>query len=319
MLKTELLYHLEKYKGQIVTGGDLARQFHVSRTAVWKAINALRQEGNQIESLPNSGYRLLEQSDGLSEQCILEGLTTQTLGRAMLLLESVDSTNHYIRMQDASALPEGFTVIADEQTDGKGRLGRAFYSPAHEGIYMSILLKPRIALRQVPFLTLCTAVAVCLAVEKVTGAQVQIKWVNDIFYQGKKLCGILTEGVISAELGTVDHVVVGVGINTGNVAHEVTGIASSLRQTPGSPGIRNRLIAAVLNQLEPLYKDFLAGKKQPILRAYTDRLLMIGQTVTVKQPEGNFQATAAGVNEWGELLVQKANGEVIAVTASQIC
>ncbi|MEM1485886.1 biotin--[acetyl-CoA-carboxylase] ligase [Oscillospiraceae bacterium PP1C4] len=318
MLQKEILYLLEQNKGKIMTGGELAKQFQVSRTAVWKAINTLREDGNEIESYPNSGYMLLENSDGLSEQSIEKNLTTQKLGRTLKVLKTVDSTNQYIKIQDVAALPEGYTVISNEQTNGRGRLGRVFYSPLSQGVYLSILLRPQIALKEVPFLTLCTAVAVCRAIEIVCSIQVGIKWVNDIFYNGKKLCGILTEGVISAEMGAAEYVVIGIGINTGKVAAQVEDIATSIRSAGNVYGARNRLIAEILNQLESIYFDFLDGKKQAILNAYTEKLFIIGHDVTVQRTNESYPATVIGINDSGELLVKNKDGETLCVGTGEI-
>lgn len=317
MLKADILYLFEKRKGEIVTGGELARAFGVSRSAVWKAVRTLRGEGNQIESFPNSGYKLLEQSDGLSEQSVSESLTTQKLGRALELLKTVGSTNQHVKSLNAAALPDGYTVVSNEQTSGRGRQGRPFYSPANEGVYLSVLLKPNISLKDVPLITLCAAVAVCRAVKSVSGIDAGIKWVNDIYYNGKKLCGILSEGVVSAELGTLESVIVGIGINTGSVAKEIENIATSLRSANTPSGIRNRLIAEILNQLEPLYFNCLKNNRKAILEAYTEKLFIIGREVTVDLPGKSFRAVVKGVNDSGELLVTDAEGETFGVSSGE--
>lgn len=318
MLKEDLLYLLEKNKGKVVSGGELSRQLNVSRNAIWKAIKVLRQEGSKIESLPNSGYLLLEDSDGLSKQSISDHLTTKKIGQSMEMLKTIDSTNQYLKSLNTSLLPEGHTVISNEQTAGKGRLGRTFYSPAGEGIFLSVLLKPLIPIKEVTFLTLCAATAVCQAIEKVCGIRSEIKWVNDIFYQGKKLCGILTEGSVSAEMGTLDYVIIGIGINTGKIPEEVEQIATSLSLENQEQGIRNGLTAEVLNQLESIYHTFLNGEKQEILDSYSERLFILGQTVTIRMPEKSYQGTVMGLNDSGQLLVKDGDGNIHTVIAGEI-
>ncbi|WRS27261.1 biotin--[acetyl-CoA-carboxylase] ligase [Oscillospiraceae bacterium MB08-C2-2] len=318
MLQEKLLYLLEQSKGQLITGGELAKALGVSRTAIWKGINTLREKGHEIEALPNSGYRLLAGSDGLSRQSIADALKTEKIGQSLVLLDTVDSTNAYLKALDTALLPDGHTVIANEQTQGRGRLGRTFHSPAGQGIYLSVLLRPQIALEEVPLLTVCAALAVYRAIGQVCGLETHIKWVNDIFYEGKKLCGILTEGLISAEMGTVESVVVGIGVNTGAVAEEVESIAATLAPLRAGRGIRNQLAAEILNQLEAVVLDFLSGKRQEILEAYTQRLFIIGKEIVVHLPRESFEATAVGLDDAGSLLVRNRQGQTVAVRAGEV-
>lgn len=319
MLQERVLYILEQNRGRLVTGGEIAKKLGVSRTAIWKTINALRQNGNDIKSMPNSGYRLTDNSDGLTAQSIHDCLTTQRLGRSIEFLKTVHSTSQHLKAQDSSALSEGHVVIADEQTGGRGRLNRPFYSPAHNGIYLSCFLKPPIPLSETPFLTICAAVAVCRAIESICNIQVGIKWVNDIYHDGKKLCGILTEAFVSAEMQSVDYTIIGIGVNTGNVAPEVKDIATSTYLATGIRGIRNHLIAEILNQFERIYLNYtIHGKKKEILAAYTEKLFILGKHVEVVGSNGSFVATALGVNDSGGLIVKHTNGEIIHVSAGEI-
>jgi len=319
MLKEKILYILEKNKGKLVTGGEIARELGVSRTAVWKAVALLREEGNEIESIPNSGYRLVDNSDGLSLQSIKDNLRTKKFGQNMELLKTVGSTNQYLKEQDTTALPEGHVVTADEQTAGKGRLGRTFYSPIHSGIYLSCLLKPRITFAETPFLTICAAVAVCRAIEGIFPIKVDIKWVNDIFYQGKKLCGILTEAFITAEMQSVDYAIVGIGVNTGEVAEQVADIATSTYIASGIRGVRNILAAEILNQLEQVYLDYTErGKKQEILSAYAEKLFIMGKQVEVVGTKECYSAKVLGVSESGALIVKNGEGKTIHVSTGEI-
>jgi BirA family biotin operon repressor/biotin-[acetyl-CoA-carboxylase] ligase len=198
-------------------------------------------------------------------------------------------------------------------------LQRTFFSPAQQGIYLSILLRPSIPLTETPFLTLCAAVAVCRALEETCAMRAGIKWVNDIFYEGKKLCGILTEAVVTAELQAVEYAVVGIGLNTGAVSPEVRQIATSVREATGLTGIRNRLIAAILDEFERVYGEFTQqGKKAEILADYSSRLFIVGRRVAVSDPKGDYEATVYGLDEEGGLLLQSDNGDILRLGAGEI-
>ena len=319
MLHERVLYILEQNRGRIVTGGDIAVRLGVSRTAVWKAVAALREDGNDIKSVPNSGYRLSEDSDGLCGAIIEDYLKTRFIGRSLEILDEIDSTNTYLCSRDAAILPDGHTVLARHQTRGKGRLGRPFACTRGGGIYMSVLLKPEMALSEVPFITICAAVAVVRAIKDVCGANAGIKWVNDIYLGEKKLCGILTEASVTAEVGAIDRAVVGIGINTGEVSPEVRDIATSIYEQTGLRGIRCRLIAAVLTQFEAIYSDYCQnGKKSDILSEYCERLFVLGRQVQVAEHGRAYTASVLGIDESGCLIVKRADGEVIHLSAGEI-
>jgi BirA family biotin operon repressor/biotin-[acetyl-CoA-carboxylase] ligase len=305
MLKDDVLYILERQRGQLVTGGWLAKKLGVSRTAIWKTIHALEEDGNTIRSQRGSGYRLEENSDALSARLITKGLTTEFLGRKLIFLPTVHSTNQYLREFAEAEAVSGTVVIADEQTGGRGRRNRPFLSPKGEGVYLSLLLRLDRAGMDIRPLTLCAAVAVAQAIEAVCGAQAAIKWVNDVYLGGRKVSGILTEAVLSAELQELTTVVVGIGINTGSIPEEISGIATSIREAAGVRGIRNRLAATVLNRFEPLYRAYAErGDKQALMREYEGRLFILNKTVTVTAAEQTYTATVTGIDETGALLVR---------------
>ena len=319
MLQEKVLYILEKNRGKVITGGEISRQLGVSRNAVWKAINSLKQNGNNIESLPNKGYRLAVDSDGLCKQIIQEMLTTEKLGSRIQLLETIDSTNTYLKQQDLSNMQEGFVVLADEQTGGRGRLNRFFFSPKHSGVYLSVLLKPNLPPEKSRLLTICAAVAVSNALHKVCGVISQIKWVNDIFVGGKKICGILTEASLSAEMQSLDYVIVGIGINTGEIPEEIEDIATSVLEVTGEKGFRNKLVAEILNQLEKVYFAYLlAGKESEILSAYSEKLIYINEKVLVKMYDETFAAIVLGIDDTGSLIVENDEGQVLHINTGEI-
>ena len=319
VLKKEVLYVLEQKKGDVVTGGELAETFGVSRTSIWKVIHALKADGNEIITVPNVGYRLLPTNDTLSEKVISDKLTTDFIGRNMMLLSSVHSTNQYLKEMDTSCIPEGYTVIADEQLNGRGRYGREFVSAKGKGIYMSILLRPNNAGGNIRLLTVCTAVAVSKAVENVCGVHSDIKWVNDIFLNGKKLCGILTEAVLSGEIGEVDTVIVGIGINTDTVPDQIKDIATSVKQETGLHGIRNGLIAEVLNQFEAVYLDYGdKAKMRDILDYYDSRLFIKGREVVVNNYQDKYTAQVLGIDDVASLVVKTPKGNIEHITSGEI-
>lgn len=319
MLKNSVLYLLEQQKGNIVTGGQLANSLGVSRNAIWKSIHSLQKDGNEIVSIPNSGYKLLPTNDTLFEKIISESLTTTFIGKKIALLPTVHSTNQYLKEMDTADSDNGFVVITDEQTNGRGRRSRTFISPKGEGIYLSILLKLPSVQPDIRLLTICAAVAVSKAIEKTCKIKAEIKWVNDIYCNAKKICGILTEAILSGELQELSTVIVGIGINTGTVPLEINDIATSVQEETGMRGIRNQLIAEVLNQFETLYLDCIEGEKsQDIIDYYESRLFIVGKRVLVTGINHNYTATVLGINKMGALIVKEDSGEIQHITTGEI-
>ena len=212
--KEELLTMLESRKGEYLSGAELAQALDVSRTAVWKAVNALRSAGYQIQAAQNRGYCLDADTDVLSLRGIQRNLEAHAAGCTLELVPCTASTNALVRERAAAGAPEGLVILANQQTRGRGRLGREFYSPPDTGLYMSLLLRPQeMEAAQAVQITTMAAVAACQAVETLTGKTAQIKWVNDILLGGQKVCGILTEGSFNLETGKPEEVVVGIGFN----------------------------------------------------------------------------------------------------------
>ena len=207
-----LLQKLTEQGDNYISGAELARWLGVSRTMVWKGIEQLRAEGYGIESVTNRGYRLLPEHDVLSAREIALRLTTP--GLRLRVYPSVTSTNTILKNMAAAGEPEGAVAVAGEQTAGRGRMGRSFYSPPGTGLYLSILLRPGIPAEETTPVTACAAVAVAESIEELSGEPAQIKWVNDVYVRGKKVCGILTEASIDCETRIADYLVVGIGVNT---------------------------------------------------------------------------------------------------------
>ena len=316
MLKNQVLHILERKTGAVVTGGQLANSLCVSRTAIWKAIHSLQKDGTQIISVPNVGYKLLDTNDTLSAHLITSKLSTTFIGKNLEILPSVHSTNQYLKEINNE---NGFVIIANEQTQGRGRRSREFISARDEGIYLSISLKLNGQTHDIRLLTICAAVAVSKAIENICKINTEIKWVNDIYCNRKKICGILTEATLSGELQELDTVIIGIGINTGNVPFEIKEFATSIREENGMCGIRNNLIAELLNQFEQVYLDYTEkDKAQDIIHYYESKLFIKGQQVTVVNFENEYPATVLGVDSTGALIVENSNGSIEHIISGEI-
>ena len=313
-LRDDLLAELEKRRGDDVSGQALAERFGVSRSAVWKAVNALRAAGFEISSTPNRGYRLRAEDDRLSAAGVRAALGETCAGLRVRVYETLDSTNQEAKRLLAAGEPCPMLLLAEEQTAGRGRRGRGFYSPAGEGLYMTLALQPRAALSQATLLTAAAAVAVAQAVEALTALACQIKWVNDVYLDGKKLCGILTEASGSFEADALSSVCAGIGVNvrTRDFPEEFAGRACSLWPRAVS---RNRLAAEIAVRLLNFAADLGA---RDFLEEYRRRSLVLGKAVTFTRDGGERRALAVGIGENGELIVRYDDGREEALNAGEV-
>ena len=314
--KEQLFTLLEARQGSFVSGEELAGSLNLSRAAVSKAMKALRQEGYAIEAVTNRGYRLSGECDILSAQGVRKHLNQAF---QVTFSQSVDSTNTVLRSLAEQGAPEGTVVIAGAQTGGRGRMGRTFYSPAGTGVYLSLLLRPVGAdPQQTVTLTAAAAVALCQAMETVSGENPQIKWVNDIFLNGRKVCGILSEASFGLESGVPEYVVVGVGINAyapeGGFPPNLAEIAGPLWEKPVPDG-KNRLAAEFLNRFWQLYA---AGSPSVFLEDYRCRSLVVGKDITVIAGGRESPAHALGIDENCRLLVRYPGGETTALSYGEV-
>ena len=246
--------------------------------------------------------------DRLSETEIRRWLAAKELGESLEIHTQLDSTNNRAKELASQGAPHGMTIIADSQTGGRGRMGRSFFSPEHSGIYMTVILRPRCSPEKAGMLTSLAAVAAAGAVEKVSGADVKIKWVNDLYIGGKKICGILSEAGLGPEAGRPDWVVVGIGINTAKMLfpEELKEIASSVGNETGEAPNRNRLIAEILNELDRLYGSLETGA---FLEESRRRSNVIGREITVVAAGEEYPAKALDIDEEGRLVVETAEGQ----------
>ena len=275
MLKDDIIRELEENKGVPLSGQYLADKYSVSRNAVWKTINQLKKSGYDIVSGHNSGYYLAEENDIISEQGISVALPEKDKDLRVKVYDVIDSTNNEAKRLMISEEIDRMLLVANQQTGGRGRLGRSFYSPADSGIYMSLIYRVPGGVRNPMMITMAAAVAVVRAIEKLTDIKPGIKWVNDIFVGDKKVCGILTEAVTDLETGMAERIVVGIGINVRkeDFPAELTNIASSLRVEDVT---RNRIIAEVTHNLLELFDAFDAASFMP---EYISHNIVVGKRV----------------------------------------
>ncbi|MCL2848366.1 MAG: biotin--[acetyl-CoA-carboxylase] ligase [Firmicutes bacterium] len=298
-----------------LTGGQLENEFGVSRQAISCAVSELKQEGFNIVSHPRVGYEFIDDGDVLASEVIKLNLHTKTLGRDTLeVLKSVDSTNVHIRRSNKET--HGTVVVASEQTNGMGRKGRSFHS-GKGGLYMSVSLKPNISPLRLHFLTIATAVAACEALRQVCGFNADIKWVNDIFYGGKKLCGISTDASFSAELLELKSVVLGIGINMRPVDVTLCDHAISIEEIVGNGKFRNKLVASLLNNLESAIKELEQSEKE-ILTEYKKRVFIFNKPITVFEGNDEYLAIARDIDDNGALVIEDSTGKMRSISAAEV-
>ncbi len=315
-----ILQHLKARPEAWTSGERLSRELGVSRSAVWKHVRALRRDGYGIDSSPRKGYRLTAPPPWLLPAEIREGLRTRILGRSeMVYHRETDSTNTRAKILAASGAPEGTVVIAECQTGGRGRKGRAWFSPAGEGVYLSVVLRPPISPVEAPKITLIAGIAVAeTLLARSPELDVHIKWPNDVLLGRKKVAGILTE--ISSDMDRVGFVVSGMGLNANGrrFPEEIEPIATSLAlETGGSPD-RAALVRGYLERYEHWYDLFLAGGAPRILDRWKALSRTLGSRVAVDGPNGRITGVARGIDRDGSLLVEDEGGAVHAVFSGDV-
>jgi BirA family biotin operon repressor/biotin-[acetyl-CoA-carboxylase] ligase len=334
-----VLKALEENKGRAVSGEELASSLNISRGAVWKAIQELRREGYNIGAVTNKGYCLAPDSDVLSVEGILPHVTERSMADCIHVFKTLESTNLTAKKIALDGAPYNTVVIAEEQTKGRGRMGRSFFSPPIGGIYMTFILEPRFDTARSVLITSAASVAVCKAIETVTGISCRIKWVNDVYMEDKKICGILTEAVTDFESGHIDHIVLGIGINysTARAAfpEDLSGIAGSLFEkapkTAGdsanrpSEGVsRNRLIAEVIDQMLEINGNL---ESRDFIDEYKSRSFVLGKEILVIPTSGlgkernlaeGIPASAIDIDGDGGLVVRYRDGAVQTLNSGEI-
>lgn len=302
-MKSEILQVLKETDGY-VSGQELCERFGVSRTAIWKAINMLKERGYEIESVTNKGYRIISEPDIMDADEIKSIWKAKTLGEEIRYLDVIDSTNTMAKALAEEGYPSGTLVVADQQTAGKGRRGREWESPKDCGIFMTMMLKPDIVPNNASMLTLVAALAQAKALAEITGEDVRIKWPNDIVLNGKKIVGILTE--MSAQFDYINHIVIGIGINVNNTSfpESIQDMATSLFLETGKHFKRSEIIARTWEYFEEYYELFLETEDLSALqKEYNAMLVNMHKGVKVLDPKEPFEGKAMGITKNGELIV----------------
>lgn len=317
-MKEQILKIFKESGGEFVSGESLSQALQCSRTAIWKHIEELRDEGYEFEAVRRSGYRLVSVPDVPFPEEVKSGLQTRILGQEVHFFSSIDSTQNELHTLAKEGAPEGTVVIADQQLGGKGRLGRVWHSPPGSGVSMSILLRPKLELHRCPQLTLLAAVAIVEAIREQTGLPVMIKWPNDLLLNGKKICGILTE--LNAESDCINYLIIGIGINVNTPAfpEELNSIATSLAMEKKESVQRVALIQNLLERLEELYFLYLEEGFAPIKSRWESYAISIGKRVTIRQLSGSMTGLALGIDDTGVLLVQKDDGGLEKIYSADI-
>ncbi|MGI6603616.1 MAG: biotin--[acetyl-CoA-carboxylase] ligase [bacterium] len=313
-----LLRLLSTPQNDYISGEQLSRALGVSRTAIWKYITELRNSGYVVEAQPRLGYRLVSRPDKLLPAEVRVGLRTRLLGQVVEYHERVDSTNNRGKELAFQGAEEGTLVVAEEQTGGRGRRGRAWSSPPGTGIWVSLVLRPNFQPSQAPLLTLTAAVAAAEAVRDLAGVSAGIKWPNDILAGGRKLAGILTE--MNAELDVINHVVLGIGINVNTPAfpEDIAAVATSLfLERGGKPVSRVRLLQSFLERFESWY-DRLPQAAEQLLQRWRELSVTLGQNVTVTSPAAVLAGVARDVDSEGALLLETEDGQVVRVLSGDV-
>lgn len=316
-LSMRILSMLWENKGKFLSGGEIASKLSVSRNAVWKAVENIRLDGHEIFAVKSKGYCLAEDCDEISTVSISKFLDEKALDIKLIVLNEVESTSTYLKELAAKGEKGPLAVIAKRQTLGRGRLGRKFDSPRDTGLYMSMLLPCSLPASEISLITTMTAVAVCEAIEDSSNLSPAIKWVNDIFVDGKKVCGILTEASFSAELGIAEYAIIGVGIN---VFTPQNGFSPEIADTAGSLfgnckfDIRSRLAGKILS----LIISKLSDDPHSHIDEYRRRCFVLGKEVTVISPKDRYSALAIGIDDNCGLIVRLPNGDEKTLNSGEI-
>lgn len=318
--KEEILTILEAHKGKNLSGSRIAEEIHVTRSAVWKGIKALQDEGYPITAVTGRGYSLDESSDIFSAAAVSARLTGAASHLTLTVRQEVTSTNTILKEAARQGAAHGTVLVARAQTAGKGRLGRSFYSPTGTGLYLSLLLRPDMTLEHSIQLTTVAAVATARAIEDVTGEPVDIKWVNDVYRNGKKLCGILTEASVNFEGGALEYAVVGIGVNLSDpeegFPEAIRDVAASLYGTGHVPdGSQARLCAGILNYFMEYYEKL---PETAFLSEYRRRSFLLGKDIYVLKKEGPVRARAESIDERVRLVVAYPDGSREALSSGEV-
>ncbi len=304
-MKERILDYLKK-EHEYLSGDEIAGHLGISRQGLWKHIQDLKDSGYDIVAVPHLGYRLESSPDRLFALEITHGLNTKFIAKKIHYFDYLSSTMDLAMQLGIQAAPNGTLVLAESQTKGRGRLGRSWFSPKYKGIYLSLILRPKISPSASPMLTLLSAVSICEAVKKVVGLDAQIKWPNDVFICNKKISGILTE--MNAEVDKVNFVVIGIGLNVNNDKKSLIAQATSLKEQAGQSVSRILLLQELLRRIENNYSLLEDKGAQAIIDKWRSFSLTLGRRVKVYCQDKHIEGAAVDIDQDGALLIRKDSG-----------
>ncbi|WNR42415.1 biotin--[acetyl-CoA-carboxylase] ligase [Paenibacillus roseipurpureus] len=319
-MNEQILQLFDEASEGYVSGAEISRRLNVSRTAIWKHIEELRAEGYEFEASPRKGYRLISKPAKWQLSELLNGMRTKVLGHKVHIYDEVDSTQTIAHQLVASGAPEGTIVLAEKQNAGRGRMGRKWHSPAGKGIWMSLILTPRIPVYFMPQLTLLSAVALCRSIQKVCQVEIGIKWPNDLLIHGKKVSGILLES--SGEDERLKYVIAGIGISVNlldeDYPEELKHIATSLAIESGALVSRERIVQAFLFEFEELYALYLEKGFAPIRLLWEALSVTLKRPIRTNTPTGVIEGIADSLDDSGALTVITPSGEHLKIYSGDI-
>lgn len=318
-MKKKVLEILKKNRYEFISGEELSNKLGVTRTSIWKYIKGLKEEGYEIESISRRGYKLISEPDILSKDELLIELESSKLATDIYCFGSIDSTNNYSKELALQGAKEGTIVLSDEQTGGRGRLGRSWVSPYGSSISMSLILRPSIDPIEASKITQIAAAAVAVAINKVTSLEPLIKWPNDIILENKKVCGILTE--MSAELNYINYVILGIGVNVNinEFPKDIDNMATSLSKVAGRYISRKNLVINIVKEFEKLYYDFIdSGSIKKSIDICRRKSATLGKRVKVINRNNEIVADALDITDNGQLLIKKENGDIIKIMFGEV-
>jgi len=317
-MKTKIL-KLLRNSDHYISGQSICNELGISRTAVWKYMNQLKEDGYGIEAVQNKGYNITKYPDVLTEVELGSLFENDFLGNKIYFYDEIDSTNNEAKKKAEDGATQGTLVITECQNSGRGRRGKKWISPSGSGIWMSFVLRPTIHPYGASMITLVAALSVVSALKNIKNLECSIKWPNDIVANGKKICGILTE--MSSELDSVNYIVIGIGINV-NITEfdeDIKDIASSVFLETGLTIKRSQVVADFARYFEKYYSIFMQTQDMSgLLDAYNKLLVNAGREVKISNINSQFIGNAIGINNKGELLVKKHDGNIEKIMAGEV-
>ncbi len=319
-MKEDVLGELLINSNKIISGTYLGNKFNVSRNAIWKVINNLKNDGYNIKTVQGKGYILEDNEDIINTNVIKRHFKNNPF-KEIEYFETITSTNDYLKNKNIENYP--VAVIANEQTKGRGRRGnKVFHSPKNNGIYFSFAFKSEIEIKMITYLTIVTAISVCNAIKEVSDLEVDIKWINDIYYKKQKIGGILTEAIFEAEVGKIEKIIIGIGLNVlskNNLPKELESKVVALNEISNKNTNKNQLIANILSNFNDEYEKFLKNKDvKKLIQTYKKKLNIIGEKVKVTERGKEFIARVDDLLENGNLLVSLEDNSKRELSSAEI-